>query len=346
MPANTSVAVFVVLLALMFFFWIGQTVNLREINSGDAAGKGLAQAFAVLLTLALWGVLAGLLVMAGTKGQMPSWAGALAYVLLPASCAAAVAAGNLLRNDGFRKPVPAMMIVPVATPLIIAAYAAWAFFPALRSAIPSAAAGSAWGLVLALTLMPWPSVASQARAGDAQRAQNGIRFEAEKKAELDAARQENLAKIQALGPEAPLWKWMEFIDEKKGVRTEALAAIHDLKRRQADAEYMLSQGVTGLLLSLPDLNLEATPALIKAHKDYLGEVTRSIRRPDAGSVQYSWISSDIDPYLASIQWMAEKHCGCAPEVAALEAEVRTYRNSAGKAEALAALEKARAADKN
>ena len=344
MPTSASVVIFCVLLALTLFLWVGQIANLNQINASDAAGNALSDAFAVLLALAEWGLLAALLLMGGIKGEMPGWAAILAYVLHPASCAAAIATGSLMRGSA-GTTIPGLIVVPVVAPLAIAAFASWAFFPAFRGAIPAGAAGSAWGAVLLLAILPWPFLAARSRQTTTRRAANEIQSQATEKVASAAARQENLKKLEALDPDTALWKWMEFTDPEKGVREEAYAAIHKLERRQSDAEQMASSGLTLPLLDLPNLNLEPTPPLVRAHKDYLLELVRRIRRPDAGSVQYSWIASEIDSYLPSIQWMAERHCGCAAEVAGLETEIRTYQDSRGRAAAVAALEKARAADK-
>jgi hypothetical protein len=139
---------------------------------------------------------------------------------------------------------------------------------------------------------------------------------------------------------------MEFTDAKKGVREEALAGIHKLNDRQKQAEDLLAQGVFALLIELPDLDVEATPAIVQAYKARLLDLAKSNQRDDARTVIYAWIASQVDPYLPAIQWMAERHCGCASQVAALDAVVRSYADSAGREQALAALEKARAADKH
>jgi hypothetical protein len=344
MPSNTSIAVFILLLALMLFFWVGQMLSLNDIHPGRVHDN-FAGAFAVILSLLVWGVLVALLVMAGTKGEMPAWAGLIAYVLHPASCAAAIAAA-ILMDSGAGKEKTWLMVIPAAGPLMMAAFACWAFFPALRAAIPGAAAGSVtWAAVLVLAILPWPSVAQRSRESAARRVENEAAAVRAEKAALDTARQENLVKIQALGPDADLWHWMEFTDPKKGVREEAFAGIHKLKDRQAEAEAMVSRGVTGPLIELPSLGLEATPPMVQAHKARLRDLAKGIERPDAGTVKYSWIASEIDGYLPAIEWMAERHCGCAAEVAALEAVVRSYADSPGRGQCIAALEKARA-DKN
>jgi hypothetical protein len=342
-PTNATVAVFYVLLALLLFFWVGQMLNLNDIKTGGHGGENFSDVFAVILSLFVWALVAALLLMGGMKGEMPAWAVLLAVVLHPASYAAAIAAGSLMQKGEAAKTW--MVVVPAVAPVLMAAYASCAFFPPLRAAIPPAAAGAAWGVVLVLAILPWPSIAERSRETSARLARMEVESQARQKTALAAARQENLAKLQALDPDAELSEWMKFTDPKLGVREEAYAAARRLKRRQSDAEEMASHGMTLPLLELPNLDLQPTPVLIQAHKDYLLVLATRIRRADAGSVRYTWISSDIDPYLPSIQWMAERHCGCSTEVAALEKELRTYQDAQGRAEALAALDKAQAVEK-
>ncbi len=345
MPSNVSIVVFTLLLGLMLLFWLGQLGSIHDIYVGHNHAN-LASLFAVVLSLLTWAVLVALLVMAATKGEMPGWAGSIAFVLHPASCAAAVAVGIVMDSDAAKEKTW-LAVIPAAAPLLMGAFASWAFFPAVRAAIPAAAAGSVtWAAVLILAILPWPSVAQRSRESVARRAENDVAAVRAEKAALDTAREENLPKIQALGPETDLWHWMEFTDPKKGVREEAFAGIHKLKDRQKEAEELVSQGLTGPLIELPNLDLEPTPPIVKAYKARLLELAKGNQREDARTVIYGWIASQVDPYLPVIQWMAERHCGCTSEVAALEDVVRSYADSPGREQCIAALEKARIADRN
>jgi len=329
----------------MLLFWLGQMGSIHDAYVGRNHAN-LASLFAVVLSLLTWVVLAALLVMAGTKGEMPGWAGLIAVVLHPLSCAAAIAVGILMDSNVGKEKIW-LMVVPAAAPLLMGAFASWAFFPAVRAAMPAAVAGSlTWAAVLVLAILPWSSVAQRSSESAALAAENQAAAQQAEKAALDAARQENLAKIQALGPETDLWHWMQFTDPKKGVREEAFAGIRKLGDRQKQAEDLISQGSFGPLIELPNLDVEPTPVIVKAHKARLLELAKSNQREDARTVIYAWMAKEVEAYLPSIQWMSERHCGCAAEVAALETVVRSYANSAGQQQCIAALEKARAADTN
>ena len=337
MPTKTNMTIFFVLLALGFLLWIGMIVSLNQPQSPHDYGAAI---LGVLATLLLWAVLAALLVMGGLKGDMPRWAVWLAWILHPASLAATIA----VLDKGSISAYSWLIAVPVVAPLVIAAYAGWAYFPAFHAAIPPVVAGSAaWGLVFVLAVLPWVMMIQQSNESDQQSLTALADSDAHEGVE---ARPESLKKLQSLTPESPLWEWINYTNPRMGVRDEAFAGIRKLARRQADADEMLANGVTGFLSDLPYLGLEPTPTIVAAHKKYLRHMVTGIERPDAGRVKYSWIAWGIDSYLPSIQWMAERHCGCSDEVAALEAAVRKYKNTAGRAECLAALAKAQAAEKN
>jgi hypothetical protein len=232
----------------------------------------------------------------------------------------------------------------MVAPLMIAGYAIWTYFPAVRAAISAPIAGSlAWGVLLILAMLPWANMIQEDSESEVQQLHAIARSEAN---EGIGNRAESLVEIQKLTADTPLWRWMDFANPRMGVRDEAFDGIRKLSHRQADANEMLQEGSTHFLVELPNLDLEPTPTIIAAHKKYVLGLAREIERPDAGSVKYSWVADRIDAYLPSIQWMAERHCGCSAEVSVLEAGVRKYKRSVGKAECLEALARALATDKN
>ena len=75
-----------------------------------------------------------------------------------------------------------------------------------------------------------------------------------------ATRTRNLALVQTIGEHQPLWTWLPLTEQESGVRAEAVAALRRLRRRQADMEQMLGEGVMALDL-VPELDLQPTPRL-------------------------------------------------------------------------------------
>jgi hypothetical protein len=337
MPTKTKMAIFYVLLGLTLAVWartIAALLDKPSVASHDIA-PGLV---AVLLMVVLWAFLIALLVMA--RSEMSRWVVALACILHPASLAASIAV-----VDRSNRPQGSwMIIVPIAAPLLMAGYATRAYFPALRSAISAPIAGSAaWGVLFVLAVIPWAYMMQEDREheeGQAAAIAESLVYEGK------SNRANSLLRLEKLTPDSPLWDWMDLADPRLGIRDEVFAGVRKLSHRQADADVMLENGSRRFLVDLPNLDLETTPTIIAAHKKYVRDLATEIERPDAGSVKYSWVANRIDEYLPSIQWMAERHCGCSSDVAVLEAAVRTYKRSVGKAECLAALAKARATDRN
>lgn len=337
MPTKTNMATFYVLLGLTLAVWAGMIVALSDKPSVASHDIG-SSLVAVLLMVVLWAFLIALLVMG--RSEMPRWAVVLAWILHPASLAA-----SIMVVDRSNRPEGSWMIViPIAAPLLMAGYASWAYFPALRSAISAPVAGSAaWGVVFVLAAIPFAYMIQEDRENEVEQLHAIARSEEN---EGLGNRAESLLRLQKMTPDMPLWQWMDLADPRLGIRDEAFAGIRKLTHRQADADEMLKEGVTHFLVDLPNLDLETTPTIIAAHKKYIRGLVTEIERPDAGSVKYSWVADRVDGYLPSIQWMAERHCGCSSDVAALEAAVRKYKGSVGKAECLAALAKAQATDRN
>jgi hypothetical protein len=145
---------FALFLFLGAFLWLGLTATVFTLNDSDAAGNGLSQAYGIVIALALWVILAIVLVMAGFKGGMRRTATAWAMLLHPASGAATIAAILLLSDrTAARWPI----VVPVLLPPLLATYSIWAYFPALREKIPARKIGLIIGVaVLILSLLPWP----------------------------------------------------------------------------------------------------------------------------------------------------------------------------------------------
>ena len=111
---------------------------------GDAV---VGQAFFVLyLTAALWIVLALLMVGGAVMGQMPGAIAVVAIFMLPLSAVGCFVAMDLVRK------FPAMIVVPVLLPLLIAFYALWARFRRLRHAFSATATALwVWGTVMVLS---------------------------------------------------------------------------------------------------------------------------------------------------------------------------------------------------
>ncbi|MGH7693421.1 MAG: hypothetical protein ACRENH_00490, partial [Gemmatimonadaceae bacterium] len=282
----------VVLLALSCLLWLVLVATVATLSASDPAGNALSYSYAILMTIALWILLAVLLLIAGGRGAMPGWVAWCALGLVPLSGAAALASINLLqgRMDTLAKWP---LIVPLLAPLLIMLYAAWSFYPALRSSVPPNVAnmGICSALVI-LALLPWPSLRGRA----AQRAEVAQQLQTDEEREMLQRREENLARFQQLTQDSPLSDWLEFTVDGNELRDSAFAGIRRLERRQADAEEMIARGVDLPMLELQHLDLAITPRFCGIAVDFLRKDAEALR-PGA---------SDPKPY-AVMAFRIERH---------------------------------------
>src|SRR4051794_6457593 len=73
----------VLLASLAGLLYAAEIAALYDSGHSDAAGNALTDAVVALLAIALWIVLAGLMLVAFKNGRMPVWAAVGALVLLP-----------------------------------------------------------------------------------------------------------------------------------------------------------------------------------------------------------------------------------------------------------------------
>jgi hypothetical protein len=69
----------------------------------------------------------------------------------------------------------------------------------------------------------------------------------------------------------------------------------------------------------PQLNLEPSPIVCQSARKFLRERIEDLKpRNPADPPKFSYMVDRIDPYLATVKWFADHHCGCQSELAALE----------------------------
>ena len=195
-----------VLLILALLFWLALVAVLATMNDGDAAGRGMGYFFALVLTIALWLLLAVLMLIAVKRGDVGSAKNA-ALILVPFSLAAAVGTIYALSND-VAPPSRLPIVVPAATSLLIIGYFLWATLPSLQTAIPAAMMSRVtWGLVLALSLVPWPLLVAKNRRVTAAQAD----YQAAEQTRDDSATQALETGFQSLTSEIMIRKNMPIL---------------------------------------------------------------------------------------------------------------------------------------
>jgi hypothetical protein len=329
--------VFAMILLLAAVVWAGFVGCATTMHASDAAGNGLTQAFAFLLGIALWVLLAALLLIAALFGEMPRYAKLAAALLHPASGAAAMATVDLLSRDASQAW---MLIVPIVIPLLLVGYAAWACVPFLRRLVAARGAALAWGAVLLLTLLPWPLVVQAAVSRAAGRAQMDAEGAIREREAAEQEQREWTARFEQLARDAPLWEWRDYTEHGEALRQRALEGIRHLDRRQRDAEELLDHGLAFPMRELPDLDLAITPAFCQKARRFLADRVKSLS-PAVPDRPYSWEKSAADPYLPAMRWLLDHDCDCRPEASAIEAAVKAYPPAPDRDAALARLARLR-----
>lgn len=281
---------------------VGWVANLTSMHSSDPAGNALSQAYAAVMAVGLWVLLAALMLFAGLNGEMPRWAMALAWILVPASGAAALAAVQLLSDSFYQARWP--LVVPVLAPLLLVGFALWAYLPSLHRAVPAPTASVvSWAAIAILSIVPWPAVRYRASHRTADQARAEAQRKADEPRRLEKERQQNLAAFRKLTPESELAEWLEFRSPGNELRQQALEAIRHLARRQADAEQMIQRRLDYFWDDLPEFDLAATPIICERARVFLRERAQDIqpKNPDQPP-QFRYLIDRVEPYLVTMKW--------------------------------------------
>jgi hypothetical protein len=310
-PSRGTIAASVLLGTLAFLVWIVLIATLTDLGGSDAAGNALGEAFAAIEIIALWTLLAILLIVCGIAGRIP-WPGALAaVVLLPASGFVAMTVLDLLA-DHTSPPYLWPIVMPALVPPIVVAFAFWTLLPALRATVRSGiAVGAAWGAVIALCLVTWPMM---------QMRNQVIEHTADLRAKW-------AADFANLAPTAPLWEWTPFLDTPDDTRQQAvLEGIRKLDRRQEDAETMLDRGDFPLAW-LGEFDLDPTPSVCEKARALLRRRVVALVPKSPGSQPYGAVAGEVAGALAAMKWLVGYGCSCDAESKLWESMANGYRGT-------------------
>lgn len=314
----------VLLAFLAALLYAAEIAILYDSRRSDAAGDALADAFVAMLAIALWIVLASLMLVAYKNGRMPIWAEAGALVLLPLSCYASFTAANLYAHYGGWP-----LIIPVLVPPVIVSYALWIRIPALVEALPetlsSALAGCAIAALIAASI--WAShldeLAAPARNAALQAAYDKMHAEQEKVAAEDRAHDE--AKFAALGPDSPLRDYLEYLNGSDPRARLAMDGARHATSRQADATALLEErDRLADLREVWQLNIEATPELCRA---YDAALRRSALKIDPAYSNRLCEAIVLEFQLPNLKWLVAQHCDLREVLTDLARRLRIVRDS-------------------
>jgi len=152
---GTAAPAFLILALLAWLYmlwsiwlWIGKAPI-----PGRETDRMMAQLQSGIAALVVWLCLAAVLLIVSSRGAVPVAVGAIAWLAHPLSFAGAAVAIAILYDPALRWPVA----IPVITPLLISAYAAYALFPAMHR-FPLGQTGYAlWAVTTLLSLAIIPA---------------------------------------------------------------------------------------------------------------------------------------------------------------------------------------------
>jgi lipoprotein NlpI len=323
----------VITLFLAGFPYAAMLACLFDLHRGgnDAMGRGLDEAFALVLGIVLWLLLGILLLIGWLRGAMPDWSVITAATLWPLSAVSAAIALDFIDRDG------SYMIVPAMLPPAIAAYALWARLTRLHWLLqPLPTSVVAWIVVALVAAMPLPRYFMERHAKHVVAQQEAA--EAERQAAIEAEKQRlNLQRFEKLTSDSPLWDYAAFFAKDNPLSDRAIAAARALPHRQVDAEEALRRDIGFPLVEYERLDLTATPALCSAASDFLHQEAAAHRAPTPDTEYETTFPPTVEADdISVIEWLTES-CDIDDAVAQIRGTIETYKPTSSRDAALALL---------
>ena len=313
-----------VLLAVAGVLYLGMLGSLSGLNDTDAMGRGLALGFGAIFGVALWLVLAVLLLVAAINGRMPVADKIVAAILLPLSAIAASVAIDL-----YGSRADWAFAVPLLLPLLIMAYALWARMPPLQRKLrPLPTTAIIGGLVTILTLTPLlvslvtlvPNPTRDARQAAVEKAR-----EEKLRQEEQIALQREAEVFARLGPDSLLRDYLQYMPGGDSRSHEALDGARRVRSRQTDAVDLLKAGRLAALTDLFRLDLKVTPDLCKVYDDALSSASSQVTK---ARTDYLSVAINLEQQMPNIGWLVEGGCNLNISLALLADHVHTVSDSA------------------
>lgn len=336
-PTTTLSSGGIALLVLAILCWLGQLAYLsavvgKDVHGDAVVGQAYAWIAAILLASLAWLWIGGLLLKAGTENQMPGWANFAAVVLYIAGGAAGMVAYYLMQDP--RQVWPVM--VPALLPPILAFYVFALYNASLRPFFSGTGSIAVWATILALVIAPYPSLLQKLSADRARYIENDRSTEEWKIQERARNRTDNLVRLQAMTDDHPVMDWYNLLDDESGVSTEAFERLRHVDRRQHDIEDMLPWGIVRAMTLLPQLNLQPTPELCDAAKQFLLKNAKESRVREKQDPRV-YAAGTLEQSLPTLRWLIAHGCNCEEGIAAMEASVLSHLDSPDRKAALASI---------
>ena len=313
-PAKSSSAAIVfgaILCGVIGLLWVPMNATLTSLTGSDAAGNGIAQAYAGISIALVWGVLGLLVMIAVFKGRMPIPERVAVLVLVPASGVAAFEVLALLSRP-YGPPYQWPIVITLTVPPLLALFCLWALVPVFHARMPAWLAGSftlGLALIVCLAIIPM----------DWMRQRDDAREQARlEKYDADYAALPADARLPALAP---------FLETRNSTIESALIdRIRALNTRQADAEAMLERGDFPLGY-LGRLDLDPTVALCDKARAMLRRRVAPLVSQQSGTRPFTDVSYEVQNALAAMKWMVGYNCAVNAESQAWEDMANGYRDT-------------------
>ncbi len=320
-PSVAAVSIAIVLSIVILLQWGLLLVTVAGLGQSDAAGNGLAQAYAAIQIIILWALLTLLTIIAAAKGAAPKAVTVAALVVVPASGLVMSAAAGLLERPHISPYLWPIVIPALVPPLVVA----WCLLVLLavrvRAAISRTIAGILLAAIVAACVSIWP-LSQLRKAVDDQEAARLKQYDSD------------LARVAA---NAPLWDWTPFLDTRDGTKREkVLDSIRKLDQRQTQAEAMLDRGDFPIG-SLGYLDLDPTPAICEKARRLLGKRAETLVLTSDKAQPYSRIADQVSGAVAAMGWLVGYGCSCDAESRAWETMAKAYADPSHDVHRLAEL---------
>jgi hypothetical protein len=291
--------------------WVIALAALSHQSGSDAAGNGLAQAFAAIELFVLWTLLAILTIVAAVGGAMPPVGKLAALILVPATGVAAFVAQKLLAEPRIT-PYLWPLLVPAVTPPLVIAFSLWTLIPDLRRTLP---AGIAVGVFIAGLAAVCVALGPMMQARNVEAAR------------LDAEREKIEAAYASLPADAALADLLPFLETRNAQREdEVLERIRARPQRQSEAEAMLARGDFPLKF-LGRIDLLPSPAICENARAELRQRVAPLVIDKQDSRPYADVADEVEGALAAMDWLVGYGCPCDDESLAWEQMANKYRDT-------------------
>ncbi len=148
---------FAILLFLAYLAVAGVAGTSSQFHKSDAAGQGLAQGFALVLSVFLWMVVGILLLVSSSRNAFSAFAGLAFMVLYIGGVAGHFTALRILQELPAKDKLEILLrLVLMASPCVLVLYCVWNFFSGLRGLVSATLVN--WIAVvclLVLEVVPW-----------------------------------------------------------------------------------------------------------------------------------------------------------------------------------------------